>query len=368
MSKPKPLASLPNIKQATKAYEAWLRDRIPLINSDLRLKHRRMKESPFHFLRPTFYRWVQLWPRVCPALSRAVEVLGVGDLHVDNFGTWRDCEGRLIWGVNDFDEAAQVPYTNDLVRLAASALLAIRESHLSSDPKDACDQILAGYRDALQQGGAPLVLAEHHRWLGALAATELRDASAYWQKFDALPTVRAGIPAAVTTGLIASLPEPRLRFRVVHRRAGLGSLGRRRFMALAGWRGGMIAREAKELVNSAWCWEQKDCARNEISYEKIMKHAVRVPDPFVAVRRHWVLRRLAPDCTRIELGSLPRMRDELKLFHAMGGETGNIHLGTKGAAGRLLKDLRKRSAKWFYEAAEAMAKATLKDWREWRAG
>jgi len=32
-------------------------------------------------------------------------VLAVGDLHVENFGTWRDAEGRLIWGVNDFDES-----------------------------------------------------------------------------------------------------------------------------------------------------------------------------------------------------------------------------------------------------------------------
>jgi uncharacterized protein (DUF2252 family) len=24
---------------------------------------------------------------------------------VENFGAWRDVEGRLIWGINDFDEA-----------------------------------------------------------------------------------------------------------------------------------------------------------------------------------------------------------------------------------------------------------------------
>ena len=39
-----------------------------------------------------------------------------------------------------------MPYSNDLVRLAASAILAIRENHLSLDPQDACEAILAGYR------------------------------------------------------------------------------------------------------------------------------------------------------------------------------------------------------------------------------
>ncbi len=51
-------------------------------------------------------------------------MLAVGDIHVENFGTWRDAEGRLVWGVNDFDDAARMPYAIDIVRLATSAVLA----------------------------------------------------------------------------------------------------------------------------------------------------------------------------------------------------------------------------------------------------
>ena len=94
-----------DIKQATEEYEAWLGKRLTLVPADLELKHQRMAESPFPFLRATFYRWVQRWPEVCPELATAPAVLSVGDLHVENFGTWRDAEGRLIWGINDFDEA-----------------------------------------------------------------------------------------------------------------------------------------------------------------------------------------------------------------------------------------------------------------------
>ena len=67
--------------------------------------------------------------------DRAPQVLAVGDLHVENFGTWRDMEGRLVWGINDFDEVYELPYTIDLVRLAASAHIAIRESRLEIAPK-----------------------------------------------------------------------------------------------------------------------------------------------------------------------------------------------------------------------------------------
>jgi uncharacterized protein (DUF2252 family) len=35
-----------------------------------------------------------------------------------------DIEGRLCWGVDDFDESYPLPYTKDLVRLATSAKIA----------------------------------------------------------------------------------------------------------------------------------------------------------------------------------------------------------------------------------------------------
>src|SRR5881296_1312934 len=115
-----------NIFAATRAYEQWMARQISIVKPDLAHKHRRMAESAFVFLRGTFYQWVQLWPSVCPSLASAPEVASVGDLHVENFGTWRDLEGRLVWGVNDVDEACVVPYTQDLVRLATSAVLATR--------------------------------------------------------------------------------------------------------------------------------------------------------------------------------------------------------------------------------------------------
>jgi uncharacterized protein (DUF2252 family) len=131
-----------------------------------------MAEAAFPFLRATFYRWMQIWPEVCPDLAKAPHVLGIGDLHVENFGTWRDAEGRLVWGVNDFDEAATLPYTNDLVRLAASALLAIEGGHLSLKAKDACAVILDGYRKSLAEHGHPFVLEEEHGWLRRIALGE----------------------------------------------------------------------------------------------------------------------------------------------------------------------------------------------------
>ena len=109
-----------NFIKATRSYEKWLACCLRIVPSDLAYKHSYMAESFFVFFRGTFYRWAQLWPEVCPELAAAPKVVAVGDLHVENFGTWRDAEGRLVWGINDFDEAFPMAFTNDLVRLLAS--------------------------------------------------------------------------------------------------------------------------------------------------------------------------------------------------------------------------------------------------------
>jgi hypothetical protein len=354
-----------DIRKATQAYEKWLAERMPLIDADLRLKHQRMTEGAFPFLRATFYRWVQSWPQICPQLALAPSVLSVGDLHVENFGTWRDSEGRLIWGINDFDEAYSIPYPNDLVRLAVSAALAAHENRLRCELAEICDAVLTGYQDALQRGGMPLVLSEQHRWLRDLAISDLRDPVQYWARLDKLPTVPESIPSAIRGALKQALPERQLPYRLVHRQAGLGSLGRRRLTALAEWRGGKIAREAKELTISAWRWEASGRMDKQLFYQKAMERAVRAPDPIVWTKDRWLIRRLAPDCSRIDLSSLPRIRDELRLLRAMGWETGNIHLSTKGAARKILADLKSRPAQWLRQTVRAMAEATLKDWKDW---
>ena len=110
-----------NIVKATRKFEEWLCLHTHIVKEDLRFKHKEMACAAFPFLRATFYRWVQVWPETCDEIAKAPRVIAIGDLHVENFGTWRDAEGRLIWGVNDFDEAAVMPYTNDLLRLATSS-------------------------------------------------------------------------------------------------------------------------------------------------------------------------------------------------------------------------------------------------------
>ncbi len=239
------------IEPATRQYEQWLGDHLSLVRANLALKHNLMHRDAFSFLRATSYRWMQVWPQSCPEAARAPTVMAVGDLHVENFGTWRDFEGRLIWGVNDFDEVYPLPYTLDLVRLVVSAKLAINADHLTIKPTAAYDAILTGYMEGLKARGQPFVLAENHPWLRDIATSILRDPVRFWRTLHALPPVKGAIPPHTRRALQRSMPEPSLSFTLHHRVSGMGSLGRPRYVALTEWHGGTIAREAKAIAPSA---------------------------------------------------------------------------------------------------------------------
>jgi Uncharacterized protein conserved in bacteria (DUF2252) len=360
-----------NIVNATRDFEHWLGVRTRLDQKDLRLKHQRMKEELFPFFRATYYRWAQLWPEICTDLAAAPHVLAVGDLHVENFGTWRDIEGRLIWGVNDFDEAWPMAYAIDLVRLAVSAHLAVEAGGLPLKREDICRTLLDGYRESLESKGQAFVLGEKHKWLRGIAEGELRDPVRFWERMDSLPTLKTEAPISAIDAIEHLMPAPGILYRLVHRTAGLGSLGHARYVAIATWHGGSIAREAKALVPSSVCWAEslhaaKDPGPPEILYQTIINRAVRCPDPFVQLRGRWIVRRLGPHCSRIELASLRGPGTELRLLHAMGWETANIHLGAPAARKKILQHLRRQKGKWLHKAVESMLAAVREDWDVWK--
>src|SRR5439155_9361964 len=135
-----------------------------------------------------------------------------------------------------------------------------------------------------------------------------------------------------------------LSYEIRQRRAGLGSLGRPRYVALVQWRGGLVAREVKAMAPSAVCWADPTAPQGEDAFATLMAHAVRSPDENFAVRDGWVVRRLAPDFIKIEMSALPK-QNLLRLMRAMGRELANIHLASPEAIPAVLDDLQQRGGR-----------------------
>jgi hypothetical protein len=117
------------------------------------------------------------------------------------------------------------------------------------------------------------------------------------------------------------------------------------------------------MVRRAW-WALSGAA-GKIHYDAMLRRGVRCPDPCVRVDGAWLVRRLAPDCSRVRLNELPRKREEARLLHAMGWETANVHLGSPGCRA-IRADLKRRDKHWLYDAARGLADAVDDDWNQWR--
>jgi len=120
------------------------------------------------------------------------------------------------------------------------------------------------------------------------------------------------------------------------------------------------------LVASACHWVEGQKGSPQILYQTIISRAVRCPDPFVQLRGRWIVRRLGPHCSRIELTPIMAQREEICLLHSMGWETANIHLGTRAAPKPILRHINKQKGKWLHEASAAMLKVMVDDWKTWK--
>ncbi len=353
-----------NIVDATKSYEKWLAAKTPLVRADLKAKHDLMHKSAFGFLRATYYRWVQQFPEHCAGAAGAPQTLCVGDLHLENFGTWRDGEARLVWGANDFDEAATLAYANDLVRLATSALIAIDDGSLSTGARHACGEILAGYSSTLAAAEArPFVLEEGNRTLREIAMSDRHSPRKFWKRLQSEDDVEP--PPEAKALLLKCLPEggPEVAFK--RRTAGAGSLGLPRFAALRFLDRSLVAREAKGRAPSALSWAGK-APDERGTYATLLQRAIRPHDPFLVVTHGWIVRRLAPHCERIALTDIDNAAGRRDVLNAMGAETANIHRGTRGATARIRAHLGAQKDGWLHDAARRMADAVHGDWKAWR--
>lgn len=138
-------------------YTATHRDPVKIIDdqnknrlSDLvPLRHARMAASPFSFFRGAA---ALMAFDLSHQMQTDVQVVISGDAHINNFGLYASPERRLVFDLNDFDEAAPGPWEWDVKRLLTSAVLAAEENEV---PAEGIDRIVSAgalmYRSVLDK-------------------------------------------------------------------------------------------------------------------------------------------------------------------------------------------------------------------------
>ena len=122
-----------------------------------------MRSSAFVYLRATCHLFPSQLPEL-KTLAKAPAVWSCGDLHLENFGSYKGDNRLSYFDINDFDESALIPASWDLVRLLTSVRPACAELEFKDDRvRELIDVLLAAYFKQLQHGSA--------RWLERDTAT-----------------------------------------------------------------------------------------------------------------------------------------------------------------------------------------------------
>jgi uncharacterized protein (DUF2252 family) len=241
----------------------------------LAMKYASMRTSAFVFLRGTCHLFYTQLPEG-GVLDGIPQTWICGDMHLENFGSYK-ADNRLIYfDINDFDEACLAPCLVELVRLLASVLVAADGLHVSrAEALALCHTAIDAYSAALRFGKARWIEEE----LAVGMVRELFDALHGRTRVDhlnrrtdlkgkkrtlkvdgkrALPVdneTRAAVTAFMSA-FAASEPDPAFykMIDVARRIAGTGSLGVDRYVILAEGKGspdGNYLLDLKEALPSS---------------------------------------------------------------------------------------------------------------------
>lgn len=131
----------------------------------MRFKIERMAEIPFAFFRGTYHLYARdvLQRDLIPLpilMGDGLEMDLVGDIHCENYGTYKAEDGLIHYDIDDFDEATQGRFDVDVCRFAVNLLLAAQQRGDSLDNQ--VGVVLAGIASYLETARASLKKGKLH--------------------------------------------------------------------------------------------------------------------------------------------------------------------------------------------------------------
>ena len=299
----------------------------------LQIKYRTMRGSPFAFLRGTCALFYARLPRG-GVFKTAPAVWACGDLHLENFGSYKADNRLAYFDITDFDESALAPASWDLVRLLTSLLVGATELQLSpTQARRGCQVLLGAYGAALGSGKAGWVERDtaEGRIRRLLEAVRDRKRAAFLDSRTVVRGARRVLRADGDKAFAASdaerslvadfmrdfakaQPDPEFyRFIDVARRiAGTGSLGIERYVILVGGKG---SPDGNHLLDMKLAQPSALTGRLKLAQPQWKSDAHRIVDiqqraqaasiaflqPVMVGERAFVLRGLQPSEDRVAL-------------------------------------------------------------------
>lgn len=306
----------------------------------LRLKFAKMRTHPFAFLRGSAHLLHERVERKGP-LKNAPPAWCCGDLHLENFGSYKGDNRLSYFDLNDFDEGALAPAAWDALHLLVSLNLAGETLRLPAPELERVSHhLLEAYADALAAGKAYWLERETAQGpvqalLSQVAQRKRADLLAQRCErvggrlrltVDGRRTLAASAEQVqavqgVLHDFASTQPEPRFfEVKDVARRiAGTGSLGLPRFVILVRGKGGreghylldLKAAQPSSLATAGGCAQPRfdDAAQRLVAVQRRMQAvSLALLQPVRLASQPFVLRELQVSEDRLDLASLARHR------------------------------------------------------------
>ena len=258
------MTAMPSRVDPLKQIAAFNRGRKPEL---LALKYRKMAATPFGYFRGTNHLFHADWPGAA-WLERMPSAWLNGDLHIENFGTYRGDNRLVYFDVGDFDDGALGPLGRDLMRFLVGVHMAGHEMGFGARRANELGRLfLAAYRAALIDGkarwierrtaggviGELLIKLERRTQADLLAKrTVLKKGKRRLRTDTGKALALDAAERARVAGFMKRFAQDRAHPRffkvldVAQRVAGVGALGLRRYVVLVEGDGG---REGAALID-----------------------------------------------------------------------------------------------------------------------
>src|SRR5678816_698175 len=134
-----------------------IRDRLNDFNKSvplflLKVKYKRMSENAFRFFRGTCHLFYEDLSKNSSFPSSPTSWI-TGDLHLENFGSYKGDNGLVYFDVNDFNEAVLAPVSWELARMATSIFVGFDDLQISQrETEDLASLFLKTYSSVLAIG------------------------------------------------------------------------------------------------------------------------------------------------------------------------------------------------------------------------
>lgn len=370
----------------------------------LPLKYRAIADNPFSFLRGTCHLFYGDLPRGS-WLDNSPAAWICGDLHLENFGSYKGDNRLVYFDLNDFDEAILAPAHWELARVLTSLLVAAES--LGVQPTQAhalCNTFIDTYAASLVNGKARWVerttatgmVRELLRGLRTRSRTALLDSRTDMQRSKRrlrLDGKRALPAAAVDREKVVNFmanyaktqshPEFFKVLDVARRIAGTGSLGSERYAILVRGRGGIDGNfllDLKYAPPSALApyvtLPQPAWASEAERVTTVQRQVQAISPAFLSAvelgKRSYVLKELLPSQDRLVLENWNGKPRRLEgVIQTMGEVVAWAHLRAGGRRGSAIGDewvaFGAAAPTWrapLLDYAQGYALQVVKDWQE----